>query len=638
KLDPSGTFLHYAVCMGGSGDDTIFGLGVGPDNTVLVSGTTTSPDMPVYQAWQDTFSGGFDAFAARIAADGKGIHYSTYLGGANDDRALSLGVDPAGNAYIAGETASRDLNVTNAIQKLHAGGNWDGFVAKFTPSGKAVYASYFGGAGDDRCMGISPDPSGNATFVGATSSTNLPVQNPQSDKTAGRWDGFISQLDAGGVSLSFSSYVGGNENDFLHAVTVDAMRRVHVCGVTGSTNIPASNAVQTRFGGGRTDAITGSMPPSYRPGPELRLVPAGGQPHGPEYDFYMGKFEITAADFVRFLNDAQANTNNTRGAHMWFDNSGNAWFNPAMKREADELFTIANSRLMYEPDYPAGARYFVTPTVPPFGGSYSNHPASGISWYGAVKYCNWLTIDAGRGEDERCYYEGTNRLDWAPVTSSRTNWANGSFSMAERELWIRKKGYRLPMDNCYGRKSAPNPFNEFLKAAAWTGSTNSLYGFGRVTVEPGDANYLDDESRSFNDTLPVGFFNGSDHGGKYQTRTNANQYGIYDISGSVTEWLSDPGSTNGNDRASYGGSWMFDPQPLSARQYVEPHFTDRFRGFRVMTTYPAEQYTVIRIPYYLCLKGCGQSKKVAAEEEKKEEQGEGVKPGEGDVAAEGKTL
>ncbi|MBM4148535.1 MAG: hypothetical protein FJ224_05780, partial [Lentisphaerae bacterium] len=31
KLDPSGTFLHYAVCMGGSGDDTIFGLGIGPD-------------------------------------------------------------------------------------------------------------------------------------------------------------------------------------------------------------------------------------------------------------------------------------------------------------------------------------------------------------------------------------------------------------------------------------------------------------------------------------------------------------------------------------------------------------------------------------------------------------------------------
>jgi formylglycine-generating enzyme required for sulfatase activity len=370
--------------------------------------------------------------------------------------------------------------------------------------------------------------------------------------------------------------------------------------------------MQTRFGGGFSDAMLAHIPASFRPDPELRLVKGGGQPGGPEYDFYMGKFEITNEEFVRFLNDAQANTNNIRGTNLWFDGAGNVWFNPAMQPERDEIFTVSDSRILYNPDFPVGARYHVSPDIPGSGGSYSDHPSAGMSWYGAVKYCNWLTIATGRGADQLCYREGTSRFEWAPVTCSPTNWAAGFFSMAEREHWLRFRGFRLPMDNCLGRSSVTNRFNEFLKAAAWSGSTNHLYGYGRSTVEPGDANYLNDEILLHNDTVPVGFFDGSDHGGRFRTRTNFNHYGIFDLSGSVLEWLTDAGTTNANDRASYGGCWMFNSTPVQDRYYVDPYFTDSFRGFRVVTTEPSLMQQVVRIPYDICLKGCG----------------EGLKPGE----------
>ena len=51
----------------------------------------------------------------------------------------------------------------------------------------------------------------------------------------------------------------------------------------------------------------------------------------------------------------------------------------------------------YHPEFPIGTRYAVTPRVPRTGGAYTNHPAVGVSWFGAAKYCNWLTIDSGRG-------------------------------------------------------------------------------------------------------------------------------------------------------------------------------------------------------------------------------------------------
>ena len=40
----------------------------------------------------------------------------------------------------------------------------------------------------------------------------------------------------------------------------------------------------------------------------------------------------------------------------------------------------------------------------------------GVSWEGGMKYCNWLTLRDGLGLVQRRYREGTNRLDWAPVT------------------------------------------------------------------------------------------------------------------------------------------------------------------------------------------------------------------------------
>ena len=51
---------------------------------------------------------------------------------------------------------------------------------------------------------------------------------------------------------------------------------------------------------------------------KLNIVPKEGQPGGPRHDFYLSKYEVTNDQFLRFLNDAQAATNNVRGTNLFF--------------------------------------------------------------------------------------------------------------------------------------------------------------------------------------------------------------------------------------------------------------------------------------------------------------------------------
>ncbi len=184
------------------------------------------------------------------------LAYSTYLGGGNVDQGNGIAVDSAGNAYVAGNTASTNFPTANAVQGTFAGTD-DAFVTKLNANGSALlYSTYLGGSNLDQGYGIAVDSAGNAYVTGQTTSTNFPTANAvQGTNAGGDADAFVTKLNANGSALVYSTYLGGSDFDYGNGIGVDSAGNACVTGFTSSTNFPTANAVQGTNAGGDGDAF-----------------------------------------------------------------------------------------------------------------------------------------------------------------------------------------------------------------------------------------------------------------------------------------------------------------------------------------------------------------------------------------------
>ena len=260
KLNTAGSALVYSTYLGGSGLDDGRGIAVDGSANAYLTGYTESGDFPTANALQPAYAGIGDAFVAKLNAAGSALTYSTYLGGSFVDNAVGIAADGSGNAYVTGETSSTNFPTANAVQPAYAGAG-DAFVAKLNAAGSALlYSTYFGGGSRDSGSGIAVDGSANAYVTGFTQSTDFPTANAlQPAYGGGAFDGFVAELNAAGSTLLYSTYLGGNSNDFGVGITVDGFANAYVTGETGSTDFPTANAVQPAYGGGSNDAFVAKI-------------------------------------------------------------------------------------------------------------------------------------------------------------------------------------------------------------------------------------------------------------------------------------------------------------------------------------------------------------------------------------------
>ena len=195
------------------------------------------------------------------------LSYSTYLGGSDMDYANAIAVDPSGNAYVTGYTASIDFPLVKPVQSSPGGGTctdgvdtiacFDAFVTKLNPAGTAlVYSTYLGGSNEDYATGIALDASGDAYVTGYTNSTDFPVKNALQAENAGGYDAFVAELSADGASLIYSTYWGGSSDDIGTGVAVDSSGNAYISGYTASPEFPVTpGALQANYGGGDHDGF-----------------------------------------------------------------------------------------------------------------------------------------------------------------------------------------------------------------------------------------------------------------------------------------------------------------------------------------------------------------------------------------------
>ena len=122
------------------------------------------------------------------------------------------------------------------------------------------YSTYLGGSGDDVAWGIVVDTSGVTYITGYTTSTDFPTQNPYQSVFGGIYsDVFITKLSNDGNSLIYSTYLGGNDEDFGFCIAIDTSRGVYVTGYTTSTDFPTQNPYQSAYGGGTHDVFIAKL-------------------------------------------------------------------------------------------------------------------------------------------------------------------------------------------------------------------------------------------------------------------------------------------------------------------------------------------------------------------------------------------
>jgi uncharacterized repeat protein (TIGR01451 family) len=259
KIDSSGANLVYSTYLGGSLSERGNSIAVDSAGNAYVTGRTNSIDFPTMNPWQDQLFGDFDAFVTELNAQGNGLIFSTYLGGAGNDEGSGVAVDSSGKIYVTGGasmTSGDDFPTTSgAYQRLFGGGMNDAFVTKFDPtqSGSAilVYSTFLGGSDMDRGNSIAVDSNGNAYITGRTRSTDFPQRNPlQATYGGGDYDVFVSKLNSTATDLVYATYIGGSGTDQGYGIAVDSAGNAYVTGQSASVDFPTTaNAFQPTSAG-----------------------------------------------------------------------------------------------------------------------------------------------------------------------------------------------------------------------------------------------------------------------------------------------------------------------------------------------------------------------------------------------------
>ncbi len=253
KFDANGVRL-WATYYGGSGWDEGGSLTIDNNSNLYVTGHTPSADFPVLDIgggayYQNTNAGYIDAFILKFNSSGVRL-WSTYYGGNDEDKALSITTDAGNNLYLTGFTRSTNLPVLDpaggAYYQSTNAGMADIFIIKLNSSGIRLWATCYGGTDSDYGQAIVTDNNSNIYVTGYTMSTNLPVSDPgggayYQNTNAGSIDIHILKFNNNYVR-QWATYYGGSGNDYFwnfrdHEILTDG-NNIYITGCTSSTDFP----------------------------------------------------------------------------------------------------------------------------------------------------------------------------------------------------------------------------------------------------------------------------------------------------------------------------------------------------------------------------------------------------------------
>jgi len=167
------------------------------------------------------------------------LTWATYFGGSGSDLTRDIAKDADGNTYITGQTNSTSGIAFMGYQNAYGGGNLDAYIAKFSPSGVLLWASYYGGIRQDEGYSIAIDHSGNLYLAGRTNSYGMAYNGHQNTR-GGNFDAFLVKFNKNGQRI-WGTYYGGTGDEMVYKIALDKQGNIYMQGETNSTTGIAYN-------------------------------------------------------------------------------------------------------------------------------------------------------------------------------------------------------------------------------------------------------------------------------------------------------------------------------------------------------------------------------------------------------------
>jgi len=286
----------------------------------------------------------------------------------------------------------------------------------------------------------------------------------------------------------------------------------------------------------------------------------GGGTYGSvPYSFNIGTYDVTISQYCTFLN-AVATYSDPYGL-----------YNTAMESMGNDS-TISGVAGIQQTLSLGTYSYSVS------GGS-DNDPVTQVSWFDAVRFCNWLqngqlTITGSLGETVQTTEAGAYALNGDTTNGMETASPSAVWRLPTEDEWY-KAAYYSPN---YGGPGVAGYYayatqSDTVPGNSISGGSNQANYFGgngyAVTQSP-------DERSDTNYLTATGTFS-----------TSASYYGTYDQNGDVYQW-NDASVVvdSGTYRGLRGGAWSTssDVMQSSSRAYDNPADVSPYTGFRVVET------------------------------------------------------
>ena len=231
KLTDTGEVAFVSYFSGATSEDPDF-LGLAPNGSVIVAGTTDAADFPVTrQALQPTYGGAIaaatggrsnpirgDFFAMSLDPATGAPLASTYFGGPQGDTIGEAALGADGSLYFLHEwfgDRSAEMPVSPGALIHDCAGDpcFNSYAARISPSlDELIFGTYLPGV-QQATAELHSD--GSIYYAGRSGPDFVPTPGSFQPLPASEEDAIIARLDPSGTSLIFATYLGGPKTDWI---------------------------------------------------------------------------------------------------------------------------------------------------------------------------------------------------------------------------------------------------------------------------------------------------------------------------------------------------------------------------------------------------------------------------------------